>query len=349
MELPTKEFHEALQAVSAIVPGKATRDIFKSVRFSTANGVTLYASDGELAIQRHLDVPTPSRDVSALIPPDRLRAILRETEAGVVSLEITDACLTVKAGRSVYKLQTSDAAEFPEFPAIEMDLQSVSGDALSLAIDRTIFSTDEGSNRYALGGLLFDPGAIVATDSRRLSVAPLDHSVQGRPVVPVKAAKALRSIAEGDVKIGFSGSHMMASCGQTTMSARLMEGRFPKWQDIIPRSASGVAVLFLAGPLLSAVRQSMIVTNPESSGVTWKFGRGTLELSSVGKDIGDARVVLPIELDDDVVFTLDPKFVVDWLKTLEPSSQVEVLYSGEGQPVLFTHAEFCYVVMPLAK
>src|SRR5690606_28946876 len=109
------------------------------------------------------------------------------------------------------------------------------------------------------------------TDSRRLAVSRTSVTVQGEPpaadasppIIPSKAMSLIeRNIGdpEADVQIATHRNDVLVKCGSTTIYSRLVEGRFPKYQDVIPRS-SNVRIELVAGPFLSAVRQAMIVTN----------------------------------------------------------------------------------------
>ena len=107
----------------------------------------------------------------------------------------------------------------------------------------------------------------------------------------------------------------------------------------------------VVGPFLSAVRQAMIVTNEESKGVDFAFDAQALTLKSSASDVGTSNVQLPISLEgDDFTITFDPKFVADFLKVLESSSQVTLqVVDGDSAAVFKADENYTYVVMPLAR
>jgi DNA polymerase III subunit beta len=134
------------------------------------------------------------------------------------------------------------------------------------------------------------------------------------------------------------------------LSPRLVEGRFPKYQDVIPRDFN-TSIELVASPLLSAVRQAMIVTNEESRGVDFTFADGTLTLTSVGQDVGSSKIQIPIGYDGEpIVITFDPKFVQDFLRVLEPASPLTLnLIDGNSAAVFRAEENYTYVVMPLSR
>lgn len=365
LHCPRSSLAAALQTVSGVVPTRTPKDILKNVKLHLAEGrATLLATDSEIGIRCELEGVETSSAGDVLLPTQRISAILRESQEGTVELEVTEQALLVRTGRSEFRLSTEDPAEFPDVAVFDDDAYHVVvGRQLKVAIQRTLFATDVESSRYALSGILIetaqDSMALAATDSRRLAVAHTPCSVVGeatapaRPIVPSKAMQLIeRSIHddEQEVHIAFHANDVVVRSGASTIYARLVEGRFPKYQDVIPRDAP-ISIELVAGPFLSAVRQSMIVTNDESKGVDFSFADGNLTLTSMGADVGSSRVELPISYSGEpVVITFDPKFVADYLKVLDPASTVSLnLIDSHSAAVFRSDGEYTYVVMPLAR
>ncbi len=163
---------------------------------------------------------------------------------------------------------------------------------LKRLIRRTIFATDVESTRYALGGVLVEltPATtitMVGTDGRRLAhgSAPAEaeggaEAPPGQPVIPVKALKLLeRNLDDEDPPVHLaiqSGTAALVRTERAVIYTRLVEGRFPRYQDVFPADAEA-RIPMEAGPLLSAVEQASIVTSEESRGVDFTFGEGLLE------------------------------------------------------------------------
>lgn len=347
IELPRQRLLNALQTVAAAVPSKTPKDIVKLVLLTTGERVTLLATDTESTIRATLPETSAEESLRVLLPPAKLLAILRESDAEVVTLDVSADKIVVRTGRSKFELQATDPAWFPEFPSLDGLEFTVHADSLTQAIERTAFATDPTSTRYGLGGVCFERGFAVATDTRRLAVASVPIDIDRECIVPVKALNLFKGLA-GDVLMTFGANAMTAEAGGTLIHTRLVEGRFPRWRDILPTDYR-IGIELVAGPFLSAVRQSMIVTNEESRGVDFTFADGNLTLNSVGADVGTSEVVLPISHDgEEISVALDPRFVVDFLKALESTDSIGIRIIDGQSIVVFTIGDaYRYGLMPI--
>lgn len=356
----------AFQVVSGVVPARSPKDILKNVKLEVRDGkATLSGTDQEVGIRYQLEGVEAESEGETLLPTNRVMAILREVQDNTVGIELKDQSLVIRAGQSEFKLQAADPGEFP--PVADFDassFQSVAGSVLKEAIRRTVFATDVESTRYALGGVLLerelDGLTLAATDSRRLAVMRVAAQSQGEatggneiPVVPAKAMTLVeRSIEDGeqDVAISVQANDVLVKSGHATISSRLVEGRFPRYRDVIPAEAK-TSVDLVVGPFLSTVRQAQIVTNDESRGVDFTFSNGVLKLESQAADVGQSRIELPISYEgDDLTITFDPRFVVDFLRVLEPEKSVRLdLIDSESAAVFRTDDAYTYVIMPLSR
>jgi DNA polymerase-3 subunit beta len=176
----------------------------------------------------------------------------------------------------------------------------------------------------------------------------------GQPVVPVKALKLLeRNLLDDDppVHLAFQGgSAILVRTDRAVVYSRLLEGRFPRYQDVFPSQVESRIPLEV-GPLHSAVEQAAIVTSEESRGVDFAFGRDLLKLTSQAPDQGSSDVQLPIAYDGKTIeITFDPRYLADSLKTLDPALPLTAeLIDGRNAAVFKTDDGYTYVVMPLTR
>lgn len=357
----------AFGAVGAVIPSRTPKPILQNVKLQVAGGkVTLIGTDSEIAIRYDVPEATCQGSGEALLPNRRVSDILRELRDDTVTLHIEADAVRVCGERSEFRLPVSDPAEYPPVASFdEQDYFSIPGKILRDMIRRTIFATDPESSRYALGGILFEFGtdklSLVATDSRRLALMHAPMTTQGKavppatsPVIPSKTMSLLeRTIPDSDDPVHIAIHHpndVLFKTANATIFSRLVEGRFPRYQDVIPRSHE-VAIELLAGQFHAVVRQAQIVTNEESRGVDFKFGDGTLILSSQAADVGSSRVEMPISYTGaELLIRFDPRFISDFLKVLAPETQVSLKLSTDEDPgVLTTEDGYTYVIMPLSR
>lgn len=357
----------AFQVVGGVVPTRTPKEILRSVKLQAVDGtVTLNGTDTEVGIRYEIPGVEAEGNVAALVPAARMISILRELTDDTVVLEVLEEAVWVRSGGSEFKLAAADPAEFPDVASFrDEQFHRIPGRALREMIRRTVFATDEESTRYALGGVLLelkaDSVALAATDSRRLAVATAACQADGgeaanaSPVVPSKAMQLIeRSISDEDAEVclAIHQNDVVVRCGASTISSQLVQGRFPRYSDVIPRAADAKAVIELvAGPFHSAVRQAQIVTDEESRGVDFVFGDGKLTLISQAADVGESRIEVPIPYDgDELKILFDPRFVSDFLRVIEPETQVRLhLIDPESAAVFRVDDDYTYVVMPLSR
>ena len=137
---------------------------------------------------------------------------------------------------------------------------------------------------------------------------------------------------------------------QTNVSARLVEGRFPRWRDVFPERLDAARVTLVAGPLLVAVRQAAIVTSEQSKGVDFAFEPGQLVLAGRSAESGESRIELPIDYTGQTIrIKLDPRFMSEFLKVLDGAANVQVdVIDAQSACVCRTDDGYGYVIMPLA-
>jgi DNA polymerase-3 subunit beta len=138
--------------------------------------------------------------------------------------------------------------------------------------------------------------------------------------------------------------------GSSTIYSRLVEGRFPKYRDVIPTKAER-SIDLVVGPFYSAIRQAQIVTEEDSRGVDFKFASGLLTLTSKSADVGQSVIQLPISFEgSELAILFDPRFIADFLRVLEPERNIRLeLIDAESAAVFRTDDSYTYVVMPLSR
>jgi DNA polymerase III subunit beta len=357
----------AFQTVSAIAPARSPKPVLQNVKLDiSSDSTTLMATDLEVGIRYEvagIEVDAPG---SVLLPVGRFGSILRESTDETFRIESDSAGTTVRGERSQFKLPVEDPSEFPPIAQFgESACYEVSGRLLRELIRRTVFATDNESSRYALGGVKLEWQdnvlTAIGTDGRRLAKMEGPTQAINNPppigdvtVVPTRAMQLLeRALAEDstEVRLAIRQNDILVKTPRTTIYSRLLEGRFPRWRDVFPRRENSLKLELVVGPLYAAVRQAAIVTSEESRGIDFTFGEGTLVLAGQTAEVGQSRVELPIAyVGQPISITLDPRFVGDFLKVLEPEKSFTFdLQDSDAAAVCSTDDGYGYVIMPLAR
>ena len=351
--LTAGELKRALHAVAPAVAARGVKPVLANVLLS---GETLTATDLELRITTPLAYAGPA----VLLPHARLSAIVNSLPADAeVTLKLDGSACVVRAGHGTWRLPVEDANEFPV--AGEVDAKPIArlpGDQFAQLMGAVRFATDNESSRYALGGVLvsFDAGmlSLVGTDGRRMCIAQVEvdqATDKAAVVVPRRAVDVLCRLAHaGDVvQLEATGSELVATVDGTAVRARLVEGRFPKWQDVEPKRDTHASQV-VVGELLATCRQAAICTSEQSKGVVFTFAREGLHLTSRSAEAGEASCTCDlVEAGHACTVSLDPAFVTEWLGCgsfdLQETIEIE---AADAQSAVVLRAQDCRcVIMPL--
>ena len=307
-----------------------------------------------------------------LLPFARLQAILNACpNADEVTITPGGTSCTVTIGGGTWTLPTEDAAEYPTWePSDLRPICRLPADQFVRAVRAVSYATDNESSRYALGAVLVEMKdgvvTLVGTDGRRLAtyeidvdqatdnfvVDPKTQTEKKAPLVPAKALDSMASLAwnsEWSVQLEANTTEVVASIEGTTVTARLVEGRFPPWRDVFPdRDAQPSAVT--VPEFLAATRQAAIVTSEQSKGVTFVITSEGIHLTAQSAEAGQSSVTCPlVDFGQAATVKLDPGFVVDLLRSVDDAEPITIEAAGPGDAVIFRAEGIQAVIMPLAN
>lgn len=339
----------------------------------TAEGdaVTLSATDMEVSLRAAVAGAEVLREGSCLLAADRMRMLLSEA---------TDAKLDVETAEDNAVLIGSDSSnewEFPglpidQFPKLEAEKQgkaaasaTVTAGALDQLLARTAFATAGEGQRFAWQGVAFlckDGGApltLVATDGKRMSIAGDTAAVPKPPVhvVPDKAVRLLRRLISDvgggeEVSLSFRANAFTARVGGSVLTSRLVEGRYPDYRAGLNRKAVAKALVD-GSVLLAAVRQAAVMTDKDTSRITFHFAGDllTVNASSATQGCATARATVYFKSDDGgpVSIDMDPKLLTEFLKLAgDKEVRIDLPAAGDGAAVFRCGEDWLYLVAPMA-
>lgn len=377
-----------INLVSGAVAARTPRVQLQCVKLSATKvdgtgELTLAATDAEIAIKLSLSQVDVQRPGDALIPADKLRAIVSaEDGESTLTLEVEGENCHIRGADAHFKVFGYNAADFPPIPDFA-NVVSGKGDSpkakanmshaagsLGELVARTIFATARENSRYAINGVLFKRDGkrleLVATDGRRLALSRANLTgpaeKDAKPIsciVPTKALSMLQKLIQDHdeaVQIAITDNQILfsfgtaASPGRAVLVSNLVEGTFPPYEDVIPRDQDK-KVTFDRDVLASAVRRAALLTNEESRGVRLSFSgkNKQLELSSRAPEMGEAEIKVDISKyeGDDVQIGFNPLFITDALKVINEPEVIMELKAGNKPGLIKSGTDFLYVVMPV--
>jgi len=318
-------------------------------------------TDLELRIETAIGYDGPP----LLLPHARLSQIVASA-ANAEQIEISatgSGIATIQADGGSWKLPTEDVAEYPARPATDDTLIGrLPADQFRALLTTVKFATDSESSRYALGGVCMEydreSGALffVATDGRRMAVAECSLGDGQDPdssstLAPRRAIDVLVRLCTGvdEIELRRTPNELVATVDGTTVYARLIDGRFPRWRDVdvtheVPASQAVV------GDLLHACSMAAVCTSEDSRGTDWSFTAKGLTISGQSSMNGESFAVCElVELGHKTVVKLDPHYAIEWLRTLDTAETISVQAQDAGSAVVFRAGHCRQIVMPMTK
>lgn len=363
LKAPQDKVLAVLQSVAGIVERRHTLPILANVLIrKTGSQLQLTTSDLEIQIRTTADLGGDNGSFTTTVGARKLIDILRTMPADqTVSLESSQNKLLLKGGKSRFTLQTLPAEDFPlvQEAASFGPVFSVPQKTLKGLLAQVSFAMAVHDIRYYLNGILFVAEgkqlSLVATDGHRLAFASatLDVEVPRQEVIlprkTVLEMQRLLSDAEGAIEMQFASNQAKFSFGGMEFVTKLVEGKFPDYNRVIPKNHKNSVTLGRA-PLLASLQRTAILTSEKFKGVRLNIEPGTLRVASNNAEQEEAMDELDIDYGgDSIEIGFNVTYLIDALANMG-QDMVKMELADSNSSALITNPEdanFKYVVMPM--
>jgi len=363
LKAPQDQVVAVLQAVAGIVERRHTLPILANVLIRKTGGtIQLTTSDLEIQIRTTAALGGDEGDFTTTVGARKLIDILRTMPADqTVTLESSAAKLILKGGKSKFTLQTMPAEDFPlvQESANFGPVFSVPQKTLKALLGQVSFAMAVHDIRYYLNGILFvaegNQLSLVSTDGHRLAFASstLDVEVPKQEVIlprkTVLELQRLLSDAEGAIEMQFANNQAKFSFDGMEFVSKLVEGKFPDYNRVIPRNHKNGITLGRAA-LLSTLQRTAILTSDKFKGVRLNIDPGTLRVAANNAEQEEAVDELDIDYGgDSIEIGFNVTYLIDALVNMS-QEMVKIELSDGNSSALLTipdDSQFKYVVMPM--
>lgn len=355
-----EQLREGLAIVNGVIPTKSTRPAIENVCLvATENALELVGTDLEVAIRFRLDDVKVADTGTVLIPARVALEFVRDLSGETVSIDASgDTCLITSDGDRV-ELVTVEPDEFPVVSRFQDENSfPILAETFNKQISRTGFSAAREPGRYAMHGILLEIETgqlrLVATDGRRLAVTTTvidcPEDTAKRAIVPTKGLQMfsrLLSDPMARVRIAFEETQFCLKTEQAEIFARLIDGEFPKYSQVVPAEGS-CKIDADAALLINKLRLASTVTSADARAVKLLFTEDHLEIQAKATGRGKASGQMEISYQGDPVdIAFNPDYLIEGLKQCE-SDQVHLEFNDRTSPGKFSLGqEYTYVVMPI--
>jgi DNA polymerase-3 subunit beta len=304
-----------------------------------------------------------AQDGETTIPARKLFDIVRALPDGSrITVTQTGDKVTVQAGRSRFTLASLPARDFPSVDEVEAtERVRVPESALKELIERTAFAMAQQDVRYYLNGLLFDlrDGGLrcVATDGHRLALC--EATLEGgaadakrQIIVPRKGVTELQRLLEGtdrELELEVGRSHIRVKRDDVTFTSKLIDGRFPDYEAVIPIGADR-EVRIEREVLRAALQRAAILSNEKYRGVRVEVSPGQLKISAHNPEQEEAQEEVEADTKvDGLAIGFNVNYLLDALTALREEHVVLQLRDANSSALVReAGSERCrHVVMPL--
>ncbi len=368
LKVDKKDLIALLSKTQNIVEKRNTMPILINVLLKAEkNGLQVFATDLEVSLTDQVPVKTEVEGQIA-VNAKNLFEIVREFGEGEIVLETkNNNRLQIKQNKSVFNIVGISSEEYPVFPTFKTnDFIEVNPEVLLEMIDRTIYSVSNDETRYHLNGVYFEKKTVegrtqfrmVATDGHRLSLVDrftndeTANIINSGVIIPRKGLAEVKKIIDfsnGTIQMAVEGSQLIVKSGSTVLMVRLIEGKYPNYQQLIPHNLKKTASMNRES-LLSSIRRVSLLSNQKSKGVTIALAKGKMEISSNNPEMGDAKEEIEVDYNgEDLKIGFNAKYILDILNSfsdeklcLELDTQ---LSPGLIRPS--NDADYTCVVMPM--
>lgn len=352
-----------LQLVAGVVERRQTLPVLSNVLIQLrGDQLSLTGTDLEVEIIGRLSLGEASVDGEITVPARKLVDICRSLPDGsVIEFSEDEGRILVKSGRSRFTLSTLPAADFPNVEDSPGNLRfSCAQHEIKRLIERTAFAMAQQDVRYYLNGMLWevrqDQLRVVATDGHRMAMCTRTFAINTTEVIqailPRKGVLELSRLLDdsnAQVEIVLSGNHIRVTSSDYTFTSKLVDGKFPEYERVLPRGGNKV-IIGSRLELKQAFARTAILSNEKYRGVRLLLSTGALTIVANNPEQEEAEEQVTVDYTGD---SLEVGFNVSYLQDVTnviSDDNIKITLSDANSSALLEEPEngdSLYVVMPM--
>ena len=319
-----------LQNISGVLSTSNSLPILDNFLFEIiGNQLTVSASELETTMRTSFPVEA-NEEGKIAIPAKLLLDVLKNLpdQPCTFLVDKTNYSVEIAYDNGKSKMVGYNGDDFPRVPTIEKSSKiNVAGELISKAINKTLFATGNDDLRPVMSGVFcqFSPQDItfVATDAHKLvRYRRTDSKATGSSsfILPKKPLNLLKSNLHGDedVELEYNESNAIFSFKDIVLVCRLIDGKYPNYEAVIPKENPNVLTIDRA-QFLSSIKRVSIFANKTTHQIKLKLAGSELSLSAEDLDFNnEANERLTCNYDgDDMEIGFNSRFLMEMLNNLD--------------------------------
>ena len=340
--LNKEDFSNGIKIVEKITSQKAIQPILSNILIETVTSdrIKFCATDLNLAINYKTSAEV-IKEGSITLSAKKISEIvskLSSTEVTLKTSEETDN-IKIKSGKTEFDMIGLSASEFPKVlddtDTPETKTIILNKNEFSKAIKQVIFAVSQQETQAVLTGVCFNIEnnilELAATDGNRLTriQKEIDTTVDEliNFIVPAKTLAEVQRISsiieDENITLKIQKNKILFEFENLAFQSRLIDGIYPKYQQLIP-NASEKKIVIDRAELINSIERVSIMVNDRTNVVRFNFSAGQLEIMADTPEAGRSKDYIDIQYEfDDMLTAFNYKYVLDGLKNMD-SKNVEI-------------------------
>lgn len=346
---------------------KGLQPVLANVLIETVgeNEIKLTATDFDLSIVTIINA-TVKEAGKYTLPAKKLGEILSRLNDELMTLELNDATATITCKNSKFDIIGISANEFPQVQEeiSENDCMEIESQPFTKAIRQVVSAAAGYETNNLLSGVVCQVNKnileMAATDGNRLArvreVVKNSSTNEENLFEMLISSKVLAELSKISllvdselIKICKEDKRIVITIDKTKVITRLMQGQFPKYNQLIPQTFPKEAVIN-KGDLISALERVAVMVNEKNSIVKFEFNNNSLKLSGDSPDSGNSQDEISVKYQGEpLAIAFNYKFILEFLKIVE-SENIKMQLNTPLSATVFvpdSEEDYLYLVMPV--
>ncbi len=364
IQIPQESLAKAISLASRFTSNRAQLPILGNILLKVDKTKLIVSSTNlEVSVSSQLTVKAES-DGEISIPSKVISELISNLPKEVVTLESDKEQLKINTSSFNSKVLGMNTSDFPKIPNVISEKNSVKIPSAKLleALDKVIFAASVDETRPVLTGVLFvlEKGflTIVATDGFRLSKKKIVlEEYKGEVVKMIIPKFILSELSRSsdsemiDLEFLSKEKQVLFGLGNVVLSSRVLEGEYPDFEKIIPKSST-YKISVDKEDFLRAIKLSAPFARDNSNIVKLIASKGNLKISAESSTSGNQEMSLEAKIEGEVKsfeISFNFKFLEDFLGTIDKDLvQIEFLSTDKAGTFLdLSDSEYLHLIMPV--
>jgi DNA polymerase-3 subunit beta len=316
---------------------------------SNQNQLIIKATDYEIGLKTEITNTTIDTNGNATVNGKKILEIIKRLKDDNINIHTETNNLIITQNQAVFRLPMFEASEFPNFPSIE-NKPKIEIDSINLiqSFRKIIPTIDTNNAKVELNGAYLDIKPtninIVATDTKRLSLINLENnSTESLSlIIPKRAIAEIQKIFSEKIDIYYDEVHLIIKSQNYEFFTKQINGKFPDYERIIPKSSQFTLELPKA-----IIIDSIKLINSISNNIKIIFNKNSIGFESISEENSEAKTEIEYNTNiDNFEFAVNSRYLLDFLSSIDEAN-FTISLNEPNLPFVVKSNSFETIIMPI--